>query len=93
MSVDSLIMPPFMYVLPRSQSEVLLLSDSTTHAGIGFCFNSDGVCASTASFVAGWLVTTLGSFCKAACRHALVYIPGLLVLPFAPDPKGTPSPA
>ncbi len=60
--------------------------------GAGFCFNAGRVLASAAPFVTGWLVTTLGSFNKAASTIALIYILGLLVLPFAPETKGKPLP-
>ena len=59
--------------------------------GAGFCFNAGRVLASAAPFVTGWLVTTLGSFNKAASTIALIYILGLLVLPFAPETKGEPA--
>lgn len=60
--------------------------------GAGFCFNAGRVLASVAPFVTGWLVTTLGSFNKAASTIALIYIVGLLVLPVAPETKGKPLP-
>ena len=60
--------------------------------GAGFCFNAGRVLASAAPFLTGWLVTTLGSFNKAASTIALIYILGLLVLPFAPETKGHPLP-
>lgn len=61
--------------------------------GAGFCFNAGRVLASAAPFITGWLVTTLGSFNKAASAIALIYLLGLLVLPFAPETKGKPLPA
>ncbi|MDP9132417.1 MAG: MFS transporter [Nitrospirota bacterium] len=60
--------------------------------GAGFCFNAGRVLASAAPFVTGWLVTMLGSFNKAAGTIALIYLLGLLVLPFAPETKGKPLP-
>ncbi len=60
--------------------------------GAGFCFNAGRVLASAAPFVTGWLVATLGSFNKAASTIALIYIIGLLVLPFASETKGKPLP-
>ncbi len=60
--------------------------------GAGFCFNAGRALASTAPFVTGWLVTTLGSFNQAASTIALIYLLGLLVLPFAAETKGKPLP-
>ncbi len=60
--------------------------------GAGFCFNVGRVLASAAPFVTGWLVTTLGSFNRAAGTIALIYVLGLLVLPFAPETRGKPLP-
>jgi MFS family permease len=60
--------------------------------GAGFCFNAGRLLASAAPFVTGWLVTMLGSFNKAASTIALIYILGLLVLPFAQETKGKPLP-
>ena len=40
----------------------------------------------------GWLVTTLGTFGRAASTVALVYVVGLVVLVFAPETKGKPLP-
>ena len=60
--------------------------------GAGFCFNAGRALASAAPFVTGWLVTMLGSFNKAASTIALIYILGLLVLPFAQETKGKPLP-
>lgn len=60
--------------------------------GAGFCFNAGRVLASASPFLTGWLVTTFGSFGKAASTVALIYVVGLLVLPFAPETKGKPLP-
>jgi hypothetical protein len=38
----------------------------------------------------GWLVTTLGTFGRAASTVALIYLAGLVVLWFAPETKGKP---
>jgi MFS family permease len=56
--------------------------------GAGFCFNAGRVLASAAPFLTGWLVTTLGSFGRAASTVALIYLLGLAVLFFAPETRG-----
>jgi MFS family permease len=60
--------------------------------GAGFCFNVGRVLASVGPFVTGYLVTVLGSFGLAASAVALIYLVGLLILPFAPETKGRPLP-
>lgn len=60
--------------------------------GAGFCFNAGRVLASIAPFLTGFLVTSLGSFGRAASAIALIYLVGLLVLPFAPETRGRPLP-
>ena len=60
--------------------------------GAGFCFNAGRVLASASPFITGWLVTTLGSFGRAASTVALIYLVGLVVLLFAPETKGKPLP-
>jgi MFS family permease len=60
--------------------------------GAGFCFNVGRVLASVGPFVTGYLVTVLGSFGLAASAVALIYLVGLLILPFAPETKGQPLP-
>jgi MFS family permease len=60
--------------------------------GAGFCFNAGRVLASASPFLTGWLVTTLGSFGRAASTVALIYLVGLIVLLFAPETKGKPLP-
>ena len=42
--------------------------------GAGFCFNAGRVLASASPFLTGWLVTTLGSFGRAASTVALIYL-------------------
>jgi hypothetical protein len=42
--------------------------------------------------VTGYLVIALGSFGYAASAVAVIYIVGLLILPFAPETKGRPLP-
>ena len=60
--------------------------------GAGFCFNIGRVLAATGPFVTGCLVTALGSFGRAASAVAVIYLVGLLILPFAPETKGRPLP-
>jgi MFS family permease len=60
--------------------------------GAGFCFNIGRILASTGPFVTGYLVTTLGSFGLAVCAVAVIYLGGLLILPFAPETVGKPLP-
>jgi MFS family permease len=60
--------------------------------GAGFCFNAGRVLASGGPFLTGYLVTSLGSFGRAASAVALIYLVGLLILPFAPETKGQPLP-
>jgi MFS family permease len=60
--------------------------------GAGFCFNIGRVLASAGPLVTGYLVTVLGSFGLAVCAVALIYLVGLLILPFAPETKGQPLP-
>ncbi len=56
--------------------------------GAGFCFNAGRVLASIGPFVTGYLVTALGGFGRAASAVAMIYLVGLLILPFAPETKG-----
>ncbi len=58
----------------------------------GFCFNIGRVLAATGPFVTGYLVVALGSFGRAASAVALIYLVGLMILPFAPETKGRPLP-
>jgi MFS family permease len=60
--------------------------------GAGFCFNVGRVLASAGPFLTGFLVTALGGFGRAASVIALIYLVGLLILPFAPETKGQPLP-
>ena len=60
--------------------------------GAGFCFNAGRIFASASPFLTGWLVTTLGTFGRAASTVALVYLLGLIVLLLAPETKGKPLP-
>jgi len=60
--------------------------------GAGFCFNAGRILASASPFLTGWLVTTLGTFGRAASTVALIYVLGLAVLLAAPETKGKPLP-
>jgi MFS family permease len=60
--------------------------------GAGFCFNVGRVLASAGPFLTGFLVAALGSFGRAASALALIYLVGLLILPFAPETRGKPLP-
>lgn len=60
--------------------------------GAGFCFNAGRVLAAIGPFLTGSLVAALGSFGRAASFVALVYLVGLLILPFAPETRGRPLP-
>jgi MFS family permease len=60
--------------------------------GAGFCFNIGRVLASVGPFVTGVLVAALGSFGRAASAVALIYVVGLVILPFAPETRGRPLP-
>jgi MFS family permease len=56
--------------------------------GAGFCFNVGRCFASAGPFLTGSLVAMLGGFGRAASVVGLIYIVGLLILPFAPETKG-----
>jgi len=56
--------------------------------GAGFCFNAGRVLAASGPFMTGYLVMQLGSFARAASAIALIYVLGMLVLPFARETKG-----
>lgn len=60
--------------------------------GAGFCFNIGRLLACAGPFATGYLVTALGSFGRAASAVALIYLFGLLILPFAPETRGRPLP-
>jgi MFS family permease len=60
--------------------------------GAGFCFNVGRLLACAGPFLTGFLVTALGGFGRAASAIALIYVVGLLILPFAPETKGRPLP-
>jgi MFS family permease len=56
--------------------------------GAGFCFNAGRIFAASGPFLTGYLVLHLGTFARAASLIALIYVLGLLILPFAPETKG-----
>jgi MFS family permease len=60
--------------------------------GAGFCFNVGRALASAGPFLTGFLVAQLGGFGRAASAIALIYLVGLLILPFAPETRGRPLP-
>ncbi len=60
--------------------------------GAGFCFNAGRVLAAAGPFMTGMLEQSLGSLGRAASAIALIYIVGLVVLPFAPETRGKPLP-
>ena len=69
-----------------------LYPTSLRATGAGFCFNAGRGLAATGPFLTGVLVTFLGGFGRAASVVGLIYILGLLILPFAPETKGKPLP-
>jgi cyanate permease len=60
--------------------------------GAGFCFNVGRALASAGPLLTGFMVTALGGFGRAVSAIALIYLVGLLILPFAPETKGQPLP-
>jgi len=56
--------------------------------GAGFCFNAGRIFAAAGPFLTGYLVLQLGTFARAASSIALIYVLGLLILPFARETKG-----
>jgi MFS family permease len=56
--------------------------------GAGFCFNAGRVFAASGPFLTGYLVLHLGTFARAASLITLIYVLGLLILPFARETKG-----
>ena len=60
--------------------------------GAGFCFNIGRVLASAGPFITGSLVAALGTIGRAASAVALIYLLGLLILPFAHETRGKPLP-
>ena len=60
--------------------------------GAGFCFNVGRVLASAGPRLTGLLVGALGGFGPAVSAVALIYLVGLVILPFAPETRGKPLP-
>jgi MFS family permease len=60
--------------------------------GAGVCFNAGRILASVGPFLTGFLEQSLGSLGRAASAIALIYLVGLLILPFAPETRGKPLP-
>ena len=56
--------------------------------GAGFCFNVGRLLASSGPYLTGYLVAALGGFGRAASAVAVIYLVGLLILPFAPETGG-----
>lgn len=56
--------------------------------GAGFCFNFARVFASTGPFLTGALTGLFGSFTRAVTAVGMIYLLGLLLLPFAPETRG-----
>ena len=60
--------------------------------GAGVCFNAGRIVAAVGPFLTGLLEHRLGSLGRAASAIALIYLVGLLILPFAPETRGKPLP-
>jgi MFS family permease len=60
--------------------------------GAGFCFNAGRVFASAGPFLTGTLIAAFGSVGAAVSAVGLIYLVGLLILPFAPETRGRPLP-
>jgi MFS family permease len=60
--------------------------------GAGFCYNAGRIVASGSPFITGTLIATFGNFGQAASAVALIYIAGLMILPFAPETRDRPLP-
>ena len=56
--------------------------------GAGFCLNAGRIFAAAGPFLTGHLVVHLGTFARAASSIALIYVLGLLILPFARETRG-----
>ncbi len=60
--------------------------------GVAFVFNSPRFIAWVGPIIAGWLVANMGGFSNAAMTMALIYLIGLLSVPFLPETRGKPLP-
>lgn len=60
--------------------------------GTGFCYNSARYLAAGAPYMVGYLTTAAGSIAWAATIVSVIFIFGLLILPFAPETMGKPLP-
>jgi MFS family permease len=58
--------------------------------GAGFCFNIGRTVAAAGPFITGALVTSLGSFGRAASMISAIYVVGMVTLVFARETKGRP---
>jgi MFS family permease len=115
MCIGSLVMLPFIFLVPRPYEEMLhllpllgffnngifsgfpiylteLYPTRIRATGAGFCFNAGRVLAASGPFLTGFLEQSLGSLGRAASAIALIYLVGLLILPFAPETRGKPLP-
>ncbi|MBI1822069.1 MAG: MFS transporter [Nitrospirae bacterium] len=68
-----------------------LYPTSVRATGVGFCFNIGRTLASAGPFVKGYL-GTLFEPGKAVSLIGIVYLLGMVILPFAPETKGKPLP-
>ena len=60
--------------------------------GTGMCYNVARYVAAPAPLLFGWMSTSMGGYRYAALALSVIFIFGLLILPFAPETKGKPLP-
>lgn len=60
--------------------------------GIAFCFNAPRFIAFVGPLIAGTLIVQFGGYGNAATLVSLIYILGLVSLPFLPETRGKPLP-